>query len=235
MDTVAEDNNTVQCEAAQLAAMPAAYTMTVSSFTYSLAKPTDSAGKPTGSNANPPPITIVIDDPYEVYLCTMLDDCSFDFLTITKESSALCTILPLFNHNKYVESIIDPGSQVITMSEAACHVLALIYDPCIKLCMQSANGEVNETLGLTWNVPMLVGVIMLYIQIHIVCNLAYDVLLGRPFDIVSESIVHNHSNKEQTITIHDLNTGETTAVPTFTHGMHLHTTCLSPDFCNLRI
>ena len=93
-------------------------------------------------------------------------------------------------------------------------VLALIYDLRIKLRMQSANGEVNETLGLAWNVPMLVGVITLYVQIHIVWNLAYDVLLGWPFDIISQSIVHNYSNEEQTITIHDLNTGETAMVPT---------------------
>ena len=68
------------------------------------------------------------------------------------------------------------------MSEVACHVLALIYDPRIHLHMQLANREVDETLGLTHNVPILVGDITLYIQFHIVCNPAYDVLLGRPFD-----------------------------------------------------
>ena len=110
----------------------------------------------------------------------------------------------------------------------------LIYNLCIKLHMQSVNGEVNETLGLTQNVLMLVGVIMLYVQIHIVHNLAYNVLLGRLFDIVSESIVHNYSN-EQTITIHDLNTGKTAMVLTFVHGTHPHTACPSPDFCDSRI
>ena len=235
MDAAAEDNDTAQHEAMQLAMMPAGYTLTVSSFTFSLAKPIDSASKPASSNANPPPGTIVIDDPYEVSLCTMLDDHGINFLTITKESSPLCTILPLFNHNKYVESIIDPGSQVVAMLEAACHALVLIYNPCIKLCMQSVNGEVDETLGLTRNIPMLVGVITLYIQIYIVWNPAYDVLLGQPFDIVSQSIVHNYSNKEQTITIHDPNTGETAMVPTFTCRMHLHTARLSLDFCDSRI
>ena len=215
--------------------MPAEYTSTISSFTFSSAKPVDKAGKSTGSNAIPPPGAIVIDDPYEVYLRAAPEDRGIDFLTVAKESSALRTILPLFNHNKYVESIIDPGSQVVAMSEAACHALALIYDPRIKLRMQSANGEVDETLGLARNIPMLVGVITLYVQIHIVRNPAYDVLLGRPFDIVSQSIVRNYSNEDQTITIHDPNTGETAMVPTFARGTHPRTAHPSPDFCDSRI
>ena len=139
MDAAADDKDTVQHEAVRLATMPTAYTMTVSSFTFSPAKPTDSASKPTGSNANPPSGTIVIDDPYKVCLHATPDNCSFNFLAITKELSALRTILPIFNHNKYIKSIIDPGSQVVAMLEAACHALALIYNPCIMLCMQSTN------------------------------------------------------------------------------------------------
>ena len=98
------------------------------------------------------------------------------------------------------------------MSEAMCHVLALIYNLCIRLHMQLANREVDETLGLAHNMPILVRDITLYIQFHIVCNLAYNVLLGRPFDILVESIVQNYSNKDQTIMIHDLNSGRIVTV-----------------------
>ena len=123
MDAVADNNDTVQCKAVQLAAMPTVYTITVSSFTFSTVKPPDSAGRSTSSNANPPPSAMVIDDPYKVYLHTVLDDHGFYFLTVAKELSALCTILLLFNHNKYIESIVDPGSQVIAMLEVACYAL----------------------------------------------------------------------------------------------------------------
>ena len=130
---------------------------------------------PTLSNAVPPPGAIIIEDPYKVYLYTALEDRSSDCLTITKELSAL---RPLINHNQYVESVLNPGSQVIAISEAACHALALIYDPHTHLCMQLANHEVDETLGLTHNVPILIGDITLYIQFHIVRNPAYDICLG---------------------------------------------------------
>ena len=133
------------------------------------------------------------------------EDRGSNCLTVAKESSALRTILPLVNHNQFVESVLDPSSQVIAMSEAACHALALIYNPRIHLRMQLANREVDETLGLARNVPILIGDITLYVQFHIVRNPAYDVLLGRPFDILVKSIVRNYSNEDQTITIHDPN------------------------------
>ena len=151
--------------------MPATYSAVVLS-------PTMKTLTPALSNAKPPPGAIIIEDPYEVYLCTAPEDCGSNCLTVTKESSALRTILPLINHNQYIESILNPGSQVIAMLEAVCHALALIYDPRIRLHMQSANREVDETLGLARNVPILIGDITLYVQFHIIWNLAYDVLLG---------------------------------------------------------
>ena len=208
--------------------MPATYSAAVLS-------PTMKTLTPALSNAEPPPGAIIIEDPYEVYLRTAPEDRSPDCLTVAKESSALRTILPLINHNQFVESVLDPGSQVIAMSEAACHALALIYDPRIRLRMQSANREVDETLGLARNVPILVGDITLYVQFHIVRNPAYDVLLGRPFDILCESIVRNYSNEDQTITIHDPNSGRIATVPTFPRGTHPRTARLAPDFCDSRI
>jgi hypothetical protein len=49
------------------------------------------------------------------------------------------------------------------MSEYVCNDLSLIYDPSVVLNMQSANGEVNQSLGLVHNVPMTIGKITLYL------------------------------------------------------------------------
>ena len=43
--------------------------------------------------------------------------------------------------------------QVVAMSESTCHNLGLAYNPSIKLNMKSANGKINQSLGLTHNVP----------------------------------------------------------------------------------
>jgi hypothetical protein len=117
-----------------------------------------------------------------------------------------------------VEAILDPGCQIVAMSEDVCHELALPYDPTIVLHMQSANGTVDPSLGLARNVPFLVGDLTLYMQVHVIRNPAYDILLGRPFDVLTESVVRNFRNEDQTITIHDPNSDRVVTLPTTSRG-----------------
>jgi hypothetical protein len=120
----------------------------------------------------------------------------------------------VINNREEVEDIIDPGSQIIAMSEAVCHDIGLAYDPSIKLHMQSANGEVDQSLSLSHNIPCKINTITLYLQIHIIWSLAYDILLGQPFDVLTESTVKNFPNEDQTITIVDPNTKCSITIPT---------------------
>ena len=104
------------------------------------------------------------------------------------------------------------------MFEEVCNALALNYDPTIRLHMMSANGDVDQSLGLVQNVPFVVGDITVYLQVHILHNPAYDILLGRPFDILTQSIVQNFADENQTIMIIDLNTGRKATIPTIPRG-----------------
>jgi hypothetical protein len=114
--------------------------------------------------------------------------------------------------------IINPGSQIVAMLEDVCMELTLIYDPSIVLKMQSVNGEVDQLLRLARNIPMQIGNITLYVQIHIIHNPTYNILLGRPFDVLTESIIWNYANEDQTITILDLNSGRQATMPTLPRG-----------------
>jgi hypothetical protein len=120
----------------------------------------------------------------------------------------------VIDNREEVEGIIDPGSQIIAMSEAVCHDISLAYDPSIKLNMQSANGEVDQSLRLSCNIPYKINTITLYLQIHIIQSLAYDILLGRLFDVLTKSTVKNFPNKDQTITIIAPNTKRSITIPT---------------------
>jgi hypothetical protein len=166
----------------------------------------------------PPAGSLIVPDPYETYLRTLPAGAVPDRLIVAKESSALRSIHPLVDHQQHIEAILDPGSQIIAMAEEVCFDLGLAYDPAIILNMQSANGEVDQSLGLARNVPIVIGDITLYIQIHIIRSPAYDILLGRPFDILTESVVRNFSNEEQTVTIFDPNSGRRATVPTSPRG-----------------
>jgi hypothetical protein len=159
-------------------------------------------------------------DPYDEYYRTLPAGQAPDRskLVVAKESYALRAVVPVINNHLKVESILDPGCQIIAMSEDVCHELALAYDPSIVLHMESANGSVDPSLGLARNVPFLVGSITVYLQVHVIRSPAYDILLGRPFDVLTESIVRNFKNEDQTITLHDPNSGQVATIPTISRG-----------------
>src|SRR6266702_6741431 len=167
----------------------------------------------------PPADVTIIADPYEAFLKSHLAGAQYsqDIIEVAAKSNSLCTILPVVDNQEKVEAILDPSCQIVAMSEEVCNALALPYNPTIWLNMVLANGRVNQLLGLAWNVPFLVGKITLYLQVHILCSPAYDILLGRPFDILTQLVVRNYRNENQTITILDPNTGKKATVPTIQH------------------
>jgi hypothetical protein len=158
--------------------------------------------------------SITIPDIYETYINSLAPGEWPIPLNVAQESHALRSITMVVDNREEVEGIIDPGSQIIAMSEAVCHDIGLAYDPSIKLNMQSANSEVDQSLGLARNVPCKINSITLYLQIHIIRSPAYDILLGRPFDVLTESTVKNFPNEDQTITIVDPNTKRSITIPT---------------------
>ena len=170
----------------------------------------------------PPEGATIIPDPIEAYLISLRpgEDPDPDMLTVAITTAAIRSIFALVDNSQKRECDLDPGCAIISMSEKTCHELALVYDPSIKIHMRSANGSLDSSLGLARNVPFQIGDITIYLQAHIVRNTAYSILLGRPFDILTESVVRNYSNQDQTITITDPNSGRQVTVPTFPKGAH---------------
>jgi hypothetical protein len=169
-------------------------------------------------NTDPPIGAYISTDPIETYYKTLPPGVLPRPIVVSKESHALRSINLMVNARKKIECILDGGCQIIAMSEAVCHYLGIMYDPEIILEMESANRTRDNSLGLARNVPLSVGDITLYFQIHIIREPAYDILLGRPFEVLTEAIVKNFSNEEQTITIKDPNSSRTITVPTAARG-----------------
>jgi hypothetical protein len=162
----------------------------------------------------PLPGAFIVADPYETYVNAHPNEEPSEDLTVATEAQTLQAISLLVNNKENIDMIINPGSQIITMSEPICHSLGLTYDPRVRIKMLSANGEVDRSLGLLHNISCCIGNIMLYLQIHVICNATYDVLLGRPFDVLTRSVTKNFTNGFQMLTICDPNTGEITTVLT---------------------
>ena len=162
----------------------------------------------------------IIADPLETYLHEHLGDSNAanSKIVVAAESRALHAILSVIDGQDKVKAILDPGCQVVAMSKEICNTLALHYDPTIRLHMMSANGSIDQSLSLAQNVPFLVGDITLYLQIHVLHAPAYNILLGRPFDVLTQSVVRNYANENQTVTIKDPNTGHKATAPTIPCG-----------------
>ncbi|SJL18320.1 uncharacterized protein ARMOST_21906 [Armillaria ostoyae] len=87
---------------------------------------------------------------------------------VAKDSQVLRSVFPLINRVEKLESLYDTGSQIVSMSERITDRLGLIYDPDIVINMQSANKQVEKSLGMAKNVLFLFGDITVYLQIHII-------------------------------------------------------------------
>ena len=111
----------------------------------------------------------------------------------------------------------DPGSSIVAISEACVIHHKIAYDPEAGRSMQCANSTCNCTLGLTQNVPVkLDGGLRVYMQMHVVRNAAYDVLLGRPFDVLMKSVVENFANGRQLLTVVDPSTTKKVTIEMYT-------------------
>ncbi|XP_006463135.1 hypothetical protein AGABI2DRAFT_74096 [Agaricus bisporus var. bisporus H97] len=116
------------------------------------------------------------------------------------------------------EALLDSGSQIVTMSREAASECKLAWDPSMAINMQSANGGITQTCGLAKNVPFLFGTITAYLQVHVIEDAPYRVLLGRPFDVLLESKITNSGTGHQFITITDPNTKEWASLATYAKG-----------------
>ncbi|KAJ3780536.1 hypothetical protein GGU10DRAFT_380509 [Lentinula aff. detonsa] len=113
-----------------------------------------------------------------------------------------------------VHCITDGGCSIVGMSDAVCNALGITFDPTNKIEIQSANRGVNLTLGLAKDVPFRFGDITVFLQVHIIPSPAYDVLLGRPFEILTQAVFHNFLSGEQHLTITDPNNNRVVTIPT---------------------
>lgn len=162
--------------------------------------------------------SLVMSDPYEHYLSTLEDGAEPKKVRVAAESTSLRAVHPLVNGRKNIECILDGGSQVVSMAADVAHELGIAYDPDIRISMQSANRQNNTTLGMAKNVPFRFDEITVYLQVHVIENPAYLILLGRPFDVLTRSVIKNTEDGGQLIEITDPNEFRRCTIPTVPRG-----------------
>lgn len=142
-----------------------------------------------------------------------------DMIVVAHRGNGLRSIYPSINGAEAdVEATLDSGSQIVSIDRVIAVGLNLPWDPMITIQMQDVHGGVQRTLGLARNVPFKIGEITVYLQCHVQDRAPYEVLIGRPFDVLTESEVKNWGNGDQEITITDPNSGARCTVGTYPKG-----------------
>lgn len=162
---------------------------------------------------------LISGDPVLQYLAALPSDEPPQPLYTATESASLRVVFPIINGSERVECVVDSGSQIVSMSLKLAERLGVMWDPDLRILMQSANGELKKSAGLARNVPFMFGDIPVYLQVHIIDQPAYDVLLGRPFDILTASNIQNTIAGSQTLTICDPSSRKRCVIPTHARGV----------------
>jgi hypothetical protein len=163
--------------------------------------------------------TIIVTDPIVQYLDSLAEsDEPIDVNLIASDARPIRCVFPFINKVDREESLLDGGSEICSMAKTTALSLGIAWHPDITINMQSAQGHVERTLGLARNVLFDFDGLKFLIQLHIINDPPYKVLLGRPFEIVSASNIKNETTGDQTITLTDPRNGNKLVVPTFDRG-----------------
>lgn len=101
-------------------------------------------------------------------------------------SLPLRVIFPSFGDGVEPECILDGGAQVVIMRKDVWEKLHTPITKSKATVMEAANATVTSTLGLVEQLPVSLGPITVYLQVQIVEEAPFEVLLGRPFfDVMS--------------------------------------------------
>jgi hypothetical protein len=132
-----------------------------------------------------------------------------------KPSLALRCIEIMLNESVRADGIIDCGCQVILMRKEIWTKLRIPLMAKKVLSMESANGTRNFTAGLIPRVKFTIGSVNLWCPVQVVENAPFDLLIGRPFMALTQSITRDFYDGNMEITITDPETGEVLTVPTY--------------------
>jgi hypothetical protein len=160
---------------------------------------------------------LVASDPILQYLAEH-GDAEADKLIVANISEPLRAIYGTVNQVGQEECLLDNGSMIVSMSRKAAEELGLTWDPNIRINMESASNHLEKTLGLARNVKLALGDINVYLQVHILENPPYRLLLGRPFDKFTRSEIKTEADGSSQVVLTDPNTKKMVVMPTYKRG-----------------
>ena len=116
------------------------------------------------------------------------------------------------------EVLLDSGSQIVSMTKKVAAANKVSWDPSLSIQMQSMNGLLSRMCRLARNVLFTLGGVTVLLQVYVMDAAPYTVLLGWPFDTITENRIVNDKEGNQTVCIICPNTGTKVAIPAYKRG-----------------
>jgi Aspartyl protease len=113
-----------------------------------------------------------------------------------------------------IEALVDHGSEVVSISKEVWQKMGEPLRSDLILCMESANGTKENTLGVLKNFPVQIGPCTFFVQMQVSEHLPVGVILGRPFFMLTGATTTDHPDGSQDLTLLDPNTSMKLTVPT---------------------
>ena len=151
---------------------------------------------------------------YQVKDGTPADETDPQYTVVGDETEPIRSVSAWVNNGGLVECILDGGSEVIGIDAKVAAELDIAYNSAVTRAMRMANGTFSHTLGIAENVPVELGGIVFYVQMHVVRDAPYQILFGRPFEKLLSTRVKNFADGRQELVIHDPNSNQQRTVPT---------------------
>ena len=155
----------------------------------------------------------VVVDPVAMYFQDFSGSEEGDGFYVAKESLSIRGLNAMIGE-RTIHCVTDGGCSIVAMSDAACNMFGIAFDPTRQIPLQSANGETDFSLGLAKDVPFRFGEIVVFLQVLVVPSPAYDILLGHPFEVLAQANIVNFLLGDQDFTLTDPNTHKTLTIPT---------------------
>ncbi|KDQ49825.1 hypothetical protein JAAARDRAFT_97390, partial [Jaapia argillacea MUCL 33604] len=113
------------------------------------------------------------------------------------------------------ECILDPGAQIVAIDKTVWerlglplqsdHIMRMVNTNNSSNAVRQPSLRVNATMGLLEKVHFQFGLVSLYLQVQVVENAAFEVLLGRPFFALRQAQSEDSMEGEQKLALTDPN------------------------------
>jgi hypothetical protein len=137
-----------------------------------------------------------------------------DGIIVSNHMEKLCAIDVSLEGILGVEGVVDPGSQIISLRKELWTKIGIPIRSDHIMIMESANMTKDETMGLLQDLKLVIGGYEFYVQVQVVENAPYDLLLGLPFYTLTEANLKHFANGNADLTLKDPNTGAIITLPT---------------------